>query len=421
MRPEHAALLGFTLVVASCGGERGPGVYAAYFVHFERVQTPGPAEHPDWQAPADVVMVLPDGRWIVDTVSDGRWLFDPGSQQPVHPFPGGQLWITGAGVVSAEVLSAGELRRYDDLASPIAIPAPEALVAVTHFAVDPQRERVFYAGVQSSPVGPQGAAYQSDDWGATWAPIANLLQPLQGEAASVVFLGVAGFQRLGVCPPSGVFESGSPVCEDYRTFEGATSRGYVYNLPTPIGWDADGRVLARCSPEDHGRPHLGIVALDPSDHEVTCDALPPVLGSFLPEGGEVSLDLEGHLGTTGWNLVDHGAFRSTAPAGRGHDQRDVILGGWGCEDYFRADLEGGPAGDDMDFSVTNGTDEPLSLHHVANYRLQGANPQLAPEPIAPGATQTGRRAENHWMMAVTDDGRCAGFGQVRKLDGRSLR
>lgn len=414
-------VVGLALAGVACG-ERGPGYFAAYMVHFEPSNFPMEVQASDWPGPATVVGAIPSGDLLVDTTHDGRWVVDRDSLAMLDRVPGGLVWITPSGIVTAETRDAPVLHRYGALDAPEPIPLPADLDVVNDFGVDTQRERIYAAGVSlNEALGAQGMVHESRDWGQSWEVVGNLLQPLQGEVASVVFVGVVGFQRVGVCPPSGIYEGGSPVCEDYRLSERRTGRGYVYNLPIPFGIDADGRVLARCSPEAHGRMDLGVVVLDPEDSELTCEQLEPVLSGFIPEAGEIGIDLDGHLWKAGWNLDGYGLFRTSEPAGRSHDQRDHVLAGWGCEDYYRADIIGGSEGRDIEATVVNGLDEPILFTQAFDGRVHGPIPDTAPAVIAPGESWTASTRDQRWMMALTLDGRCAGFGQVKKLNGRTLR
>ncbi len=436
----EATLLRATLPIlvlaagTACDTNRGPGFFGAYFVLYEPTDVPLEVAGDDWAVPGVIESFAPDGAWVVSSPSDGRWLVASETGLPEALLPDGTIWVTPSGYVTwrgSGGASALRFTPHDDVDSTRDVALPEALATVTDAAVDARLDRWFVGGVgEQAGLGPVGRVFASDDQGATWTKVGDQLEPVQGEAASVIFVSAHGIVRVGVCPPSGIYEAGSPVCEDYRLVDGETHRGFAANLPHTMGWDEDGRMLAGCRVETHGRPAAGLAVVEPGDANTPCDAHPPVLSGFLPEGTEGASygdpsgtfqDLDGHLWRQGYNVDGYYWFRTARPPGRVFDEQARVIGGFGCADYYRREPDGGSDGRGADLVLTNGGAERLTVHLVLNHRPQGTNPVVGPlATIEPGATATVSRGEDAWVIALTPDGRCRGYGQVKRLSGRTL-
>lgn len=415
-----AALVG-ALCACSDGGE-GPGVTGLYFTRFEAVPFEGIVAS-NVGSTGSLVRAAPGGRQIVDFGDDGVHLFDPATASSVFRFERHPQHVLRDGFLAQESADA-PLSYTTDGVTWEPVPLPEDLLLQSAMT-DPATNTLVVAGVGELVLGSGdlvGRVYSTTDLGATWVMEGNLMQPVQGTAASTTLVGVAGVIVAGVCPVSGLYEGGSPVCETYRLHDGQTDRGFVFDAPTPIGWDADGRIVGTARIETSGRDTIpGLALFDPEDAAIPGEAQDHFHTTFLPQDAELrEVDADGHLWVAGWDLLGWSVRRSVAPLGSENDARDEVLAGWGCESYYRAEIEGGYTGDPMELTITNGGDEPFALFKVLGYRPQQAYPDGNPVFVEPGSSITLEQNDEEWLMALTADGRCMGYGMAKKLNGRTL-
>ena len=415
----HALAVVLLLTVA-CDRNSGPGITGEYFTRFEAV-SPSAFEVPGLAAPITLRDITPQGDWIVDDFDHVLALVDPDTMTVIDTLDLAPTHLLADGYLTEQG------RHYSaDGHTSEPYPLPEDLT-ITDIATDPVTNTIYVGGVapliqgQSDKV---GRVYSSTDVGGTWTQEANVLEPVQGDAASVNFLGVSGWITLGVCPESGVYEGGSPVCETYSIHDGSTARGYRYNMPIPVAYDADGRVIAKGKPDGAGPNTPDLVLLDPEEHNQAAEDMDHFHLSILPVGGGqiINIDGESTLWIQGWNWDGHQIFRSVEPLGRSHDQRSSVLGGKGCDDLYNKERKQGVTGDEMDVTLTNGSDELLWIDGIQRDTLSFISVDTPHKLVLePGASGTVRHNEDAWLMAYTPDGRCKSFGPSTKMDGRTIR
>jgi hypothetical protein len=405
--------------------DRAPGVTGVYFTNWTRV-TDGPLQVNGVEA--GLVDLTPDGRPLV--TADGAWWVGLGPLGGLgDPSP---EWERIADLNEAAMVSGASslvgLRQagltWEVFRWPGGDPLPGGLPGdgfiPTSIAAD-DRGRVYLAGIEEVPselTSTRGKLFASDDDGASWELIVENLvhgEPANPAAsASVVEIwGVDGFFYLVACDVTG-------ACTQYRGLPDAVLRADQSQAigGIPIGLDVDGGILATGRPEAE-RVLDGVVWMaDASERDLG----PLELGHVHVGWSNVALSFVDRDGV-GWgyghDLQTWGLMRTSAPLGRSSDLRAVVLDGWGCDDFYRWDPAGEPEGDDVDWSITNGRDEPLWLGKVQQRDGHLAFPGTPPA-LQPGQTVSLRGPERSWMMALTADGRCAGYGQIRKLDGRTL-
>ncbi|TNE88081.1 MAG: hypothetical protein EP330_15600 [Deltaproteobacteria bacterium] len=402
----------------ACGsGERGPGITGDYFVRFEAVN--GDAIEADNVANlGQLLWSAGSGRWVVDFGDDGVHLYDSVAGTSLFAFTELPVSQVGEGFVH-QPTRAGPLSYTEDGSTWTEVPLPED-VQITEVIADPFGGAVYVAGVSTAPTpSPMGSVLRSEDLGQTWQSVAGGLMPAQGTLASVTFGSAIGYPDVLACPADGVFVG--PVCRRYRVIGDTVAQMADGNQPNAVGLDADGRVVGRARRDRGGRVGMDLVLYDVDqatqdgawlDHFHTPFAVSPAFDH---------IDVDGVMWVTGWGIGQWSWWRTTEPLGRAHDQRSEVLQGHRCARYFTDDMDGGYDGDPIDMPITNTLDEPLYVVSVRNY-----TPEVPYEfgmddvRIEAGETRTFTPNDEHWYMAMTEDGRCMGYGMAKQLAGRSL-
>ena len=418
---KHHPIAAALVFLVACGQDKGPGITGEYFTRFEAMG-PSSIELPELSAPGKLVTVTPAGNWIVTGQPDLVLLVDPNTMTTL---------LTFDEPPSHALAEGGFLTQDGHAYSPdggpsTPLPLPEGLT-VTDIDADVFTNTIYAGGVAPLVQGqPElvGQVYASTDLGQSWEIVANVLRPVQGDAASVNFVGVTGWLRLGVCPPSGVYEGGSPICETYSLHGDSSNQGFRIDHPTPIAYDADGRVIALGEPEETGPNTPGLVLTEPENHAQSSADMDHFHTGMVPigVGSPIAIDGEGTMWVEGWSWDGHQIFRSVEPLGSSHDQRDSVLDGKGCDDLYNKERKQGFTGDEMDVTLTNDSDELIWVDGIQRDTLSFVSVDIPHKLVLePGESGTVRHNEDAWLMAYTPDGRCKGFGPSTKMDGRSIR
>ncbi|MEZ4316164.1 MAG: hypothetical protein R3F61_01615 [Myxococcota bacterium] len=424
------AMGGLILALAACGVNRGPGITGAWFtystrvmdtpVHFDDSQTV-PAGPPDSPFDATLIGIAPGGLPLFRD-SAGIWLTDTGLSDPVLLGDASQVFSGKEHVIL--VRDSAALERTVDGTTYEPVLLPDGLEVVTDLRAD-SHGTLYAAGTFETPSDLSrrwGAVYVSEDDGRSWDVVIDTLfnppgDALNGRAESVRLRGVGGFYDLEICAlGTCTYLRGNP--DDWVTYLEASA--VPYGSPMPIGFDGDGRILATAGfDRARGITTPEIVVLDPEDHAADPAVLDHFHTGFAPVPLEY-IDHEGYGWGTAFDLDGYGIFRTVEPLGASHDQRSAVLAGPGCSRYYTYDPDYGYAGDGRSIEIHNGSTETLGLFKVLSLSPQQAYPDGGIARVAPGDTFTFDTEEEDWLMALTTDGRCKGYGMAKKLDGKTL-